>query len=279
MIGVAALVALRLSREFLADWYGWKGLILGLVVFLVLVFGWRAILYRRARRNGGSEYTPAMIAKQFDRSGVAPPAFEEDGTLLGSSVFAVNQKSKMIEVVGEYEIFANSGARLGWVRQIGQSRWKQVLRFVTAFDQFFTHHFDITDSSDALVLRVTRPRKWFKSRVEVFGPDDVFVGRIVQQNVFGKIDFGIFSPSGELLGRLRAENWRAWDFRIELPSGIEVARITKTWEGTARTVLSTADTYVVRVHQRLSEPLRSLVFVAGLTVDLALKQDSRGLGG
>jgi hypothetical protein len=129
-----------------------------------------------------------------------------------------------------------------------------------------------------VVLRITRPRKVFKSRVEVFDPSDRFLGRVVQQNVFGKINFGVHSADGTLLATLKAENWRAWDFRIELPSGIEVARVTKTWEGYARTYLTNADQYVVRVHQVLGEPLRSLVFAVVLTVDVALKQDARGLG-
>ena len=44
-------------------------------------------------------------------------------------------------------------------------------------------------------------------------------------------------------------------------------------------MFTNADTYAVRVHHRLDDPLRSLVFATALTVDLALKQDARGLGG
>jgi hypothetical protein len=275
---VAAVLGLRLGRRVLFETYGIAGAVVGLVAFLVILTSWRVIVRRRARAAGVAEYTPEAIAKQFARSGAAAPAFAEDGTLLGASLYAVNQRSKVIEVTTEFEVFSSTGAKLGHVRQIGQGRFKRFLRFFTSFDQFLTHHLDITDSDDVVVLRITRPAKLFKSRIEVFDGHDVFLGRVVQRNIFGKINFGMYSADGEHIATLKAENWRAWDFRVELWNGAEVARVTKTWEGLARTVLSNADTYVVRIHQPLNEPLRSLVCAVALSIDLALKQDARGLG-
>jgi uncharacterized protein YxjI len=69
----------------------------------------------------------------------------------------------------------------------------------------------------------------------------------------------------------------AWNFNIQDDTGAEVARITKTWEGLAKTMFTTADNYVVQIHRPLEEPLRSLVIAAALGVDTALKQDQRGL--
>ena len=61
-------------------------------------------------------------------------------------------------------------------------------------------------------------------------------------------------------------------------AGNEVARITKTWEGLAKTMFTSADNYVLQIHRPLEEPMRSLVVASAVSVDLALKQDSRGLG-
>ena len=57
-----------------------------------------------------------------------------------------------------------------------------------------------------------------------------------------------------------------------------MARITKTWEGVAKTLFTTADNFVVHIHRPLDEPLRSLVVASAPGVDTALTQDSRGLG-
>jgi len=68
------------------------------------------------------------------------------------------------------------------------------------------------------------------------------------------------------------------DARMKVRVGdTEVARITKTWEGLAKTMFTTADNYVVQIHRPLEEPLRSLVVAAAVSVDTALKQDDRGL--
>jgi uncharacterized protein YxjI len=78
-------------------------------------------------------------------------------------------------------------------------------------------------------------------------------------------------------GSINAENWRAWNFNITDGQGNEVARVTKTWEGLAKTMFTTADNYVVNIHRQLPEPMRSLVVASALCIDTALKQDSRGL--
>jgi scramblase len=101
------------------------------------------------------------------------------------------------------------------------------------------------------------------------------VGRIVQANMVGKIRFGI-EADGKRVGGIQGENWRAWNFSITDESGAEVGRITKTWEGLARTMFTTADHYVVQIHKELHDPLRSLVVASALCVDTALKQDKRG---
>ena len=100
------------------------------------------------------------------------------------------------------------------------------------------------------------------------------LGRIVQENVFGKIHFAL-EVGGLKIGAIKAENWRAWNFSIEDADGREVARITKKFAGLAREIFTTADSYVVEIHENLSQPLHSLVIAAALSIDTALKQDSR----
>jgi hypothetical protein len=106
-------------------------------------------------------------------------------------------------------------------------------------------------------------------------PDGQEVGQIQQDNMIGKIRFS-YLVGGQQIGGIQAENWRAWNFAITDAAGTEVARITKTWEGLAKTLFTTADNYVVHIHFRLPEPLASMALASALTVDTALKQDDRG---
>jgi uncharacterized protein YxjI len=194
--------------------------------------------------------------------------------LLEQPLLVVNQKTKLIELTNEYAVFDGNGQQVGAVVEVGQSAVKKAVRLLSSFDQFLTHRLEVRDATGP-VLVLTRPAKLVRSRVQVARPDGFPVGEIVQANAFGKIRFDLV-VGGQLAGAIQAENWRAWDFAISDGSGREIARITKKWEGFARTMFTTADNYVVQVHQRLEEPLASLVLASALTVDTALKQDDRG---
>ncbi|WP_406499262.1 phospholipid scramblase-related protein [Streptomyces sp. NBC_00846] len=199
------------------------------------------------------------------------------GSLFTQQVLVVNQKAKLIEVTNEYSVFDQHGNTIGSVVEVGQSALRKVLRFLTSIDQYLTHRLEIRDAYGQPQLLLTRPAKFIKSKVIVQRPDGQPVGEIVQQNAIGKINFAIMAD-GRQIGAIKAENWRAWNFAIVDHNDAEIARITKTWEGLAKTLFTTADNYVLQIHYQLPEPLLSLVVATALTVDTALKQDARGLG-
>ncbi|WP_069886397.1 phospholipid scramblase-related protein [Streptomyces luteocolor] len=220
---------------------------------------------------------PAKVQRQVQQQAGVAPAAQGGGTLFTEPVLVVNQKAKLIELTNEYSVMDQSGNALGSVVQIGQSTLKKVARFVASVDQFMTHKLEIRDAYGQPQLVLTRPRKFMKSRVIVERPDGRPVGEIVQQNMIGKINFAMMA-NGQQVGAIKAENWRAWNFAIVDHADNEVARITKTWEGLAKTMFTTADNYVLQIHYQLPDPLLSLVVATALTVDTALKQDARGLG-
>lgn len=198
--------------------------------------------------------------------------------LLQHDRIVINQKAKLIEMVNEYLIRDAEGNQIGVIRQEGQSTLKKVARFVSSLDQFMTHTLAAYDADGTKVLEVTRPRKIVKSTVQVFDGGGGPVGEIRQRNVFGKIRFGLHDAAGQQIGEIRAENWRAWNFSIVDHTEQEVARITKTWEGLAKTVFTTADDYLLEISGAMSPALRYLVVASAVGVDTALKQDARGLG-
>jgi len=216
------------------------------------------------------------IARDVARAGAHAPSWG-GGHLMNEPVLVVSQKVKLIELSNEYAVHDRHGQQIGAVRQVGQSNAKKVLRFVASVDQYLTHKLQVVDMSGSVVLALTRPAKLLRSRVHIEDGLERPVGEVVQQNVFGKIRFDLVA-AGQPVGSINAENWRAWNFSVRDSAGTEVARITKTWEGLTKTLFTTADNYVVQIHQPLEEPLRSMVVAAALSVDTALKQDKRGLG-
>jgi uncharacterized protein YxjI len=221
---------------------------------------------------------PEKVQRDVQRAGTAGvAAFAGGGSLFNEPVLVVNQKAKLIEINNEYAIYDQHARQIGSVREVGQSGLKKAARFLTSYDQFMSHKLQIVDMQGVPQLSLTRPAKFVKSRIIVENPSGQEIGQIVQQNAIGKIRFGLES-GGYSHGLIQGENWRAWNFSIKDHTGTEVARITKTWEGLAKTMFTTADNYVVQIHRPLEDPMRSLVVAAAVSVDTALKQDSRGFG-
>jgi len=231
----------------------------------------------------GDEGDPAKIQQQvygnqgYRGAGVQGAAFQGGGTLFDEPILVVNQKAKLIELNNQYSVFDKDGRQIASVNQVGQSAAKKAIRLLTSLDQFMTHKLEITDMAGQVLLRITRPAKVMKSTVIVSNGADQEIGRIVQENMIGKINFSL-QAGGYTYGSIKAENWRAWNFRIEDHTGQEVARITKTFEGIAKTLFTTADNYVVQIHTTLAQPLNTLVVASALSIDTALKQDARGFG-
>ncbi|MER6072852.1 phospholipid scramblase-related protein [Streptomyces sp. NPDC001817] len=230
-----------------------------------------------AQQFGGPQAHAAdpKVQRQVQQQAGVAAGGPGGGTLFTEPVLVVNQKAKLIELTNEYKVMDQHGRDIGSVTEVGQGALKKILRFVSSLDQFMTHKLEIRDAYGQPQLVLTRPAKFFKSRVVVTRPDGSPVGEIVQQNMIGKINFAM-NANGQQVGAIKAENWRAWNFAIVDHADNEVARITKTWEGLAKTLFTTADNYVLQIHYQLPEPLLSLVVATALTVDTALKQDSRG---
>ncbi|HZC70025.1 MAG TPA: phospholipid scramblase-related protein [Jatrophihabitans sp.] len=221
---------------------------------------------------------PEKVQRDVQRAGQAgAAAYQGGGSLFSEPILVVNQKAKLIEVNNEYAIYDQNARQIGAVREVGQSTLKKAARLLTSLDQYMTHKLQVVDMQGTPQLTLTRPAKVIKSRIIVQDPAANEIGAIVQQNMIGKIRFGLES-GGQTIGTLNAENWRAWNFSIRDHTDTEVARITKTWEGLAKTMFTTADNYVVQIHRPLPGPLQALVVAAAVSVDTALKQDSRGFG-
>lgn len=193
--------------------------------------------------------------------------------LLSRNVLVINQKAKLIELTDEYRVRDEEGNDIGYIREEGQSNLKKAARLFTDLDQFFTHRLAMYDKDGTKVVELLRPRKVWKSRVEITDGEGRPVGVLVQQNVFGKKRFGLESAAGEQLGQINAENWRAWDFAIEDQTGQEIGRITKKWAGLLREGFTTADNYVLQITGQVSDDLRLMMLASAAGVDLALKQD------
>ncbi|MGW1212616.1 phospholipid scramblase-related protein [Streptomyces sp. NPDC002499] len=227
--------------------------------------------------NVPDDAQPPAARQLPQQAGVAPSG--PGGALFTEPVLVVGLKAEPVEQVGEiepaneYQVMDQHGTGIGSVTEAVRSTLKKALRFGSGLDRFLTHRLEIRDAAGQPQLLLSRPAKLRRPQVTVTRPDGTPVGEIVQQEEAEGIDFAILTPDYQLIGAIRAENRQAWNFSVVDDYDREVARITKTWEGLARTPFTAADHCALEIHHQLSEPLLSLVVAAALTVDTALKQD------
>lgn len=217
----------------------------------------------------GGTGTPDQVQQQVHRGG--GPVAGGGGTLFSEPVLVVNQKAKLVEMANEYAVHDQHGRQLGSVVQVGQSGLQKAMRLLTKVDSLMTTKLEIRDARGTPVLRMTRPATLWKSTVQVERADGAQIGAIRQENAFGKVRFA-FESGGQRVGGILAQNLRAWDFVINDAHEAEIGRITKTFEGVAKAMFSTADNYVLRLNRPLVDPLASMVVASALTVDTVMKQ-------
>lgn len=207
------------------------------------------------------------IQKQLRKLGVTPSQQGGDDAWLDEPVLVVNQKGKLLEVNAEYVIHDRTGRQVGAVREVGQSLTKKALAPPNR-----TRRFHVVDAHGRELISLTRPTVWLKAKMIVRGADGREIGQIARAFSFAYSRFKL-EAGGRAVGSITEEDGRESDFSIRDSSGAEIGRITRTYAGVLKTVLTKADNYVVEIHRPLEEPLRSLVMAAALAVDTALRQD------
>lgn len=197
-----------------------------------------------------------------------------DTLVTGRSGIGVHQRRKLFELRNQYTLTDEEGRDIGTVEQVGQSPFAFAARLVSGLDVSMPVTLEVRGADGRTVLRLHKP--WFRFAVAVTDGEGAAVGRVTKRIRIGKAVFAVEGPDGAPVGELRAQNWRARDFRLDDPAGAEVARVTKRWRGLLTEVATDADSYAVTFPPTTDDRARALALAAALAVDLTMKQKDYG---
>jgi len=197
-----------------------------------------------------------------------------DALVAGRTGVGVHQRRKVFEMRNQYTLTDEAGQQIGTVEQVDQSKLTFVVRLLSDLDLALPVTLVVSDAEGRPALRLHKP--WFRYAVTVSDDEGAVLGRIAKRIRLGKAKLTVTGPDGEPVGELRAQNWRARDFRLEDGSGHEVARVTKKWRGLLTEAITDADSYAVTFEPEADERTRSLALGAALSVDLTMKQKDYG---
>lgn len=119
------------------------------------------------------------------------------------------------------------------------------------------------------VLSIRRGVALFRPRVQVIvGGREL--GYFQKKVISLGPSFRIFDAQEQEVGAVKGD-WKGWNFQLLGPNGQELGRVTKKWAGLAKELFTTADTYVIDLHD--TRPgTAELLLAAGLAIDTVFKE-------
>jgi hypothetical protein len=248
------------------------------------VEGWREDPYGRheLRFFDGHRWTPYV--RDGDKNGLDEPGEplgeSARSPLLDEDVLVVERFTDLGRRWSDRSVLRPDGTKAGMLRRAapGAPRPAPGIKSIVVRDHTKNDVVELVDDSQAVVLTLIRPIGVAKSWVEVRDSEGRDAGRIVQQSLRrNETTFAFLGANGQFLGDLQTDNWVAWDLRIMDSRARQVATITREWAGLDLTKFSSPDDYVVRIREGVHEPLRTLVVACALSLEIAVRPDTRGI--
>jgi uncharacterized protein YxjI len=132
------------------------------------------------------------------------------------------------------------------------------------------------DINGPIAFSITRGFSFLRPTVKVLAGDGSLIGTFKSRLLTLGGKFGVYDASGNEVAMVKG-NWMSWDFRFSASNGTELGVVSRKWGGVAKELFTSADNYVVAVHQ--PDPAAAmLLLAAGLAIDTVYKEDKGGGG-
>jgi uncharacterized protein YxjI len=189
-----------------------------------------------------------------------------------SNQMLVKEHLGLFKSASNYDVYdLASGEKLLECREPNLGWITKSLRF-TDYRRNTPFDIHITDDEGNLVVRVKRGISIFLSNVDVFDGSGVRLGGFSQKLFSIGGAFAVLDNAGNEICHLKGK-WTSWDFQF-LAQGVELARVTKKWQGMGKEMFTTADNYVLQISDDLppGSQTRKLILAAVMCIDMVLKE-------
>lgn len=190
------------------------------------------------------------------------------GKLISAPVLVVEKQAKLSELDSRYTIRDDQENVLGNARQADRGPLKAFARLMT--EGRAGQELQVTAAGGTAVFTLKRSARLGLARVSVADGAGRIVGGFAQT--------GIRELSIDVEGASRATVRAAGGgaYEVLAADGAHLAAVVRTTKGVAKKLFTKGDKYLLKIHAPLDEPLRSLVVVAPLALDIALPREAYG---
>ncbi|MEW4490187.1 phospholipid scramblase-related protein [Thalassoglobus sp. JC818] len=191
---------------------------------------------------------------------------------LQRNLFLVIEHVGMFKSASNYDVYDPSSGemilhcrepRLGWITKM--------LRF-TDYKTLTPFEIYITSPDGEPVISVHRGVSLFLSKVDVHDDDGDRIGGFKQKLFSIGGAFHVLGENDEILCDLKG-SFTGWEFRF-LHDGIELAKVSKKWNGLGKEMFTSADNYMLEISEEvpMDNPIRMLILGSVMCIDMVLKE-------
>lgn len=230
---------------------------------------------------GGTVLSEAFLGQDAAQILGDPPFEAASTSVLDQPLLVVAQEAKVVETSDRYDYARPDGTVLAVGEQTNQGTARKMLRMVSNLDSMMKSVVEVTQDGER-VFAMERKGSVGKNTMVVTDADGNEVGEVKQTKKGRKRASFELRAGGRVLATMQTGRIRAGQgYDIVDPDGELVAYVRRLHEGAlesaAKSMLSKADNYVLRVARPLTDPLRTLVVATPMSVDSAISQDEGGV--
>ncbi len=183
--------------------------------------------------------------------------------------FLVKEQVAFLKTASTFEIIdPDTRQRVGIARE-EPSTFVKMLRWLIG-KRVTPICIEVRETEDeSLLLTIRRPVQLWRERVNVYDADDRLMGSFQSKLMPGGRGFWLYDDQNLLFAELKGD-LLGWDFGFFTPDGRELGAVSKSWAGLGRELFTSADNYIVSVHEDLEDqPIaKMLLLAAALAVDI-----------
>ncbi|MBB4772971.1 phospholipid scramblase-related protein [Actinomadura livida] len=188
--------------------------------------------------------------------------------LFSSPVLRVDQPRGVPGAGSRYRVLDGRGTLLATAGERGVSRLRKAARVAGGGGgKGRTVHVESAQGVPLLSVAANGPTA--SARAQVSSPDGTLIGTVQKIGEAAGHQYTLLDHAGRPIGRLDGSRF-GYKFPVLDGHGTHVAQIEKKLKGVATELLTTADRYSVEIFQPLHDPLRVLVAVTAIGIDLML---------
>lgn len=193
-----------------------------------------------------------------------------NSNFFNTNSYFIDEKVNFFRFENSYQIYNDKGEAIGVIKQ-KLSTGQKILRMLLN-KAMLPFLLEIRNSNDELEASISRGWTFFMSKIVIQDAQGNKIGTVQQKFKLFKPTFKILNVSETIIAEISGD-WKAWNFVINDPSGIQLGSITKKWAGAMKEIFTSADKYNVSIDPNYSNKENKIAILSSaITIDMVLKE-------